>query len=62
MLLTARLAKKTAKLQFPLVKFPPLKEFLQNSSNFSYANGLKAKISEIDVLLQEWHEIAAEIA
>ncbi|RJG21997.1 hypothetical protein DQX05_19255 [Paenibacillus thiaminolyticus] len=61
MLLTTRPAKKTAKLQFSLVKFPPWKEFLQYRRNFSYTNGFKAKISENDAFLQQWHQIAAEI-
>ncbi|NGP58001.1 hypothetical protein FLT15_06235 [Paenibacillus thiaminolyticus] len=34
----------------------------ENRRNFSYNNGSKAKISENDALLQEWHQIAAETA
>ncbi|WP_374017307.1 hypothetical protein ABU162_24550 [Paenibacillus thiaminolyticus] len=53
---------KAAKIQFSLTTFIPLEEFLQNSINFSHPNGLKAKIGENDVLLQESHQIAAQIA
>lgn len=53
---------KAAKMQFSLMTFIPLEEFLQNSINFSHANGLKGKISENDVLLQEFRQIADKMA
>ncbi|CAH8708047.1 hypothetical protein M5W83_01110 [Paenibacillus thiaminolyticus] len=50
--LFAEKLQKTAKLQFSLMIFTLLQEFLQNCINFSHANGLKAKNGEKDALFR----------
>ncbi|WP_220084762.1 hypothetical protein, partial [Paenibacillus dendritiformis] len=41
---------------------PLLQGFLQNCRNFSHVSGLKAINGEIDALLQEFHQIADQMA
>ena len=53
---------KTAELQYSPSAFTPLQEFLQNCSNFSLNNRLKAKFREKDALLQEFNKIRAKMA
>ncbi|RJG25626.1 hypothetical protein DQX05_05985 [Paenibacillus thiaminolyticus] len=53
---------KTVKLQFSLMTFTLLQEFLQNRINFSIGKKWKAKIGGNNVLLQEFNIISGQRA
>ncbi|NGP62096.1 hypothetical protein FLT15_28320 [Paenibacillus thiaminolyticus] len=62
LLLTPQPCKTSVNIQFSFLTWTPLQEFLQNSINFRLTNRLKIRMAENNVLLQEFHQIAAKIA